>query len=186
LEKAREEVLSKVPDGPLTMDRLDGLEFLERLSREIRRYYAMNSATFFATVKEPVDVMGYHIPAGWGAMAAIHITMRNPVVFDQPERFDPDRFLAEPMASRAPGSYVPHGGGPKTGHKCPAEDLVAVTIKVYLTLMLRRYHWELPPQDLTLENDLFPLPKSGVQLRFYPHTPKPQNQESKVGASLGR
>jgi cytochrome P450 len=108
------------------------------------------------------------------------------VVFDQPERFDPDRFLAEPMANRAPGSYVPHGSGPKTGHKCPAEDLVAVTIKVFLTLMLRRYHWELPPQDLTLENDLFPLPKSGVQLRFYPHTPKPRNEERKVGASSGR
>jgi cytochrome P450 len=170
MEKAREEILAKVPDGPLTMERLAGLEYLERLSRELRRYFAMNSGTFFGRVKEDVEIGGFRIPAGWGAIAAIHITMRNPAVWEEPERFDPDRFLPERVAARRPGSYVPHGEGPKTAHKCPAEDIVAVAVKMYLVHLLRRLKYEVPAdQDLSLKNELFPLPTDGLRVRFKRH-----------------
>jgi cytochrome P450 len=181
MARARQEVHDIAPDGPLTMDKLDGLEYLERLSRELRRYYAMNSATFFAKVKKPVEVEGYRIPEGWGAIAAIHVTMRNPVVWEDPDTFDPDRFLPERMATLHPESYVPHGGGPRAGHKCPAEDIVAVAVKMMLTLLLRDYTWSLPPQDLDLDNELFPLPKSGLKARLRRHAP-PSNGESAARA----
>lgn len=168
MERARAEVMGVAPEGPVTMEQMDRLEYLERLSKELRRFYAMNSATFFGRVKRSVEIGGYHIPAGWGAIGAIHITMRNPEVWEEPERFDPDRFLPERVAARAPGSYVPHGDGPRTGHKCPAEDLVAVAVKLYLVVLLRGSRWELPPQDLTLSNDLFPLPVSGLDTVFHP------------------
>lgn len=168
MERAREEVLAVAPDGPVTMDQMDQCEYLERLSKELRRYFAMNSATFFGKVTKSIEVGGYHIPEGWGAIGAIHITMRNKEVFENPDQFDPDRFLPDRVAKRAEGSYVPHGDGPRTGHKCPGEDIVAVAVKLYLVLMLRQYRWEIPPQDLSLTNELFPLPTSGLDIRMTP------------------
>ena len=167
MEQARAEVMAVAPEGPLTMEHMDKLEFLERFSKEIRRYYAMNSATFFGRVTAPMEVGGYSIPAGWGAIGAIHITMRSSAVYDDPTKFDPDRFLPERIEARPPGSYVPHGHGPRSGHKCPAEDMVAMTVKAFFAIILRRNTtWTLPPQDLTLSNELFPLPVSGLNVHF--------------------
>ena len=66
----------------------------------------------------------------------------------------------------APGSYVPHGDGERNHHRCPGEDMVTIAIKLYLTLLLRKLDWSLPEQDLTLTNELFPLPASGLQVSF--------------------
>ncbi len=44
--------------------------------------------------------------------------------------------------------------------------MVTIAIKLYLTLLLRKLDWSLPEQDLTLTNELFPLPASGLQVSF--------------------
>ncbi len=102
-------------------------------------------------------------------MGAIHINMRNPDVFPDPDRFDPDRFAPDREAALPPGSYVPHGDGQSTHHRCPGENIVTVAVKVYLTLLLRRAEWSIPEQDLALTNELFPLPASGLVVRFREH-----------------
>ncbi|MBF4769589.1 cytochrome P450 [Nocardioides agariphilus] len=167
-DKAREEVLAVSPDGQITMDQVARMTYLGQLSKEVRRHFAMNSATFFGRAVEDLDIGGYHVPKGWGMIGAIHINMRNPEVFDDPEAFDPERFTAEREAALAPGSYVPHGDGERNHHRCPGEDMVTIAIKMYLTLLLRKLTWTIPPQDLTLTNELFPLPASGLTVSFTP------------------
>ncbi len=167
-EKAREEVMAVAPDGPVTMEQIDRLQYLGQLSKELRRYFAMNSANFFGKAKEEIEIGGYRIPQGWGAVAAIHITMRSPKVYDDPDTFDPERFSPEREAVLAPGSYVPHGDGQRDHHRCPGEDIVTVAVKLYLVLLLRRLSYTLPEQDLTLSNELFPLPVSGLRADFSP------------------
>jgi cytochrome P450 len=171
IERARAEVLAVSPEGPITMDQIERMEYLEQISKEVRRYFAMNSATFFGRTQEEMEVGGYRIPKGWGAIGGIHINMRNPDVFPDPDRFDPDRFLAPREAALPPGSYVPHGDGQSTHHRCPGENIVTVAVKVYLTLLLRRADWSIPAQDLTLTNELFPLPASGLTVTFREHVP---------------
>ena len=170
MERARREVLEVSPEGPVTMEQLDRLVFLGQLSKELRRYFAMNSANFFGKATQDLEVEGYRIPKGWGAIAAIHITMRSDDVYDDPDRFDPDRFLPDREAALPPGSYVPHGDGERGGHRCPGEDVVTVAVKLYLTLLLRRATWDLPDQDLELTNELFPLPTSGLRVTFHPES----------------
>ncbi|TDN92913.1 cytochrome P450 [Microbacterium sp. BK668] len=169
MERARAEVREISPDGAITMEQIERMEYLEQISKEVRRYFAMNSATFFGRVQEDMEVAGYRIPKGWGAIGGIHINMRNPDVFPDPDRFDPDRFLPTREAALPPGSYVPHGDGQATHHRCPGENIVTVAVKVYLTLLLRRAEWSIPEQDLTLTNELFPLPASGLTVRFREH-----------------
>ena len=183
MEQARKEVMERAPEGPLTLEKLDALDYLDRLTLECRRYFAIDAATFFARVKQPVEVGGYRIPAGWGAMAAIHVTMRDASVFEDPERFDPDRFLPETVAARHQHAYVPHGSGPLEGHRCPAEDIVTVVLKMMLVLLLRRYRWELPEQDLTLNEDIFPVPKSGLDVRLQVVAPRGRPSEEPTPGS---
>ena len=167
--RALEEVRAVSPDGEITREHLERLTYLTQLARELRRYFPMNSSTFFGRVTEDIEVGGYRIPAGWGAIGGVHITLHSPEVFAEPERFDPDRFSPEAVAARAPGSYVPHGDGLYEHHRCAGEDLVTVACQIYLVLLLRRGTWSLPAQDLALTNELFPLPASGVQIALTRH-----------------
>ena len=48
------------------------------------------------------------------------------------------------------------------------ELLVVVPFRQKLTgtVTSQRYTWELPPQDLTPDRSLFPVPRSGLQVKF--------------------
>jgi cytochrome P450 len=80
--------------------------YLEQISKEVRRFFALNSATFFGRLTAPMEVGGYRIPAGWAAMGAIHINMRNPDVFPDPDRFDLHRPNLSQQVAFAHGPHV--------------------------------------------------------------------------------
>ena len=54
--------------------------------------------------------------------------------------------------------------------------MVAVSVKLYLAVLLRRIRWDgLPPQDVTLTNELFPIPASGLDVQFRPVAARAEN-----------
>jgi cytochrome P450 len=164
---ARAEVQSVAPTGPVG-DARRRLAFIDRVGREVRRFYPIVATTFFARVKEDCAFGGYRLERGWKAMGALHSAMRDARTFTRPERFDPDRFSPERAEDRrAPNSYVPHGGGPMDGHRCAGEALADVLLVTFAALALRRYTWELPPQDLGMRlAGLAPLPRDGLRMVF--------------------
>jgi cytochrome P450 len=164
--RAREEVNAHVPHGSLNMEQLKDLVYLKKIADEIRRFYPINAATFFAQVKQECEFQNYRIPKGWGAVGGIHTTMHLPQVFPEPEQFKPCRFAPEQFAGLPENSYVPHGGGAPDSHRCPGEDLITVLIKVIAVHLLRKYNWELPPQNLELNCNLFPIPQDGLKVNF--------------------
>lgn len=60
------------------------------------------------TLKAPMRLGGYDLPAGVKAVPSIYLVHRRPDIYPDPERFLPERFL-----DRAPGTYtwIPFGGG---------------------------------------------------------------------------
>ena len=60
------------------------------------------------TLKAPMRLGGYDLPAGVKAVPSIYLVHRRPDVYPEPERFLPERFL-----DQAPGTYtwIPFGGG---------------------------------------------------------------------------
>lgn len=56
----------------------------------------------------PVEIGGWHLPAGVTVAPSIYLVHRRPDLYPNPERFEPERFLDRP-----PGTYtwIPFGGG---------------------------------------------------------------------------
>jgi cytochrome P450 len=84
------------------------------LNRCITEALRLRSPSYMA-VREairPVSVRDVAIPAGAHVFASQYITHNDPRLWPQPERFDPDRFLAQPPRT-APDytDFFPFGGG---------------------------------------------------------------------------
>jgi cytochrome P450 len=167
MDKARQEVVDHASEGRLTLQQLGRLRYLDQVTREVRRHNRIFASTFFDRVTMPVDYREYHIPNGWKATGGIYTTMQDTGVFTNPAVFDPDRFGPERAEDqRKANSYIPQGGGPMEGHRCPAEDFSTVLMKAVAALLLRSYKWELVPQDMTLSKEASPLPRDGLKVNF--------------------
>ena len=165
-ERARSEIIDHFPDGAITLERLLSLSYLDQVTLEVRRLNRIFASTFFDWVTESLEYNGFHIPEGWKATGGIYTTMQDGSVFSRPDVFDPDRFGPERVeADTKENSYIPQGGGPVEGHRCPAEDLTTILMKAVGVLLLRDYDWHLLTQ-VRLTNDPSPMPRDGLKVRF--------------------
>lgn len=172
MKRARDEVLQHTPEGPLNLEQIARLTFLDQVTREVRRHNRIFASTFFERVTRSFDFHSYHVPQGWKAVGGIYTTMQDTHAFTNPQQFDPDRFRPDRAEDRRyENSYVPHGGGSKEGHRCPGEDLTTILMKAVGVLLLRDYTWDLPPQDLDLDDAPNPLPRDGLKVRFQRFSP---------------
>ena len=81
-------------------------------------------------------------------------------VWDQPDSFDPDRFLPEHEAKRPKGAYLPFGLGPRT---CIGLHFAMIEGPIVLATLLRRFHFEIDPSREIVEDEFATLrPRGGV------------------------
>jgi cytochrome P450 len=90
---------------------------------------------------EPFEFEGLSVPGGayvnYCSWASHHL----PDVWEQPERFIPERFAAEARASIPKGAYIPFGGGSRT---CIGMRFGQLEVRTIATLILSRFALELP------------------------------------------
>jgi cytochrome P450 len=82
---------------------------------------------------EPFHLNGYVIPPGVEINPSIRMIHRDPKLYPQPSRFDPDRFLSED----APDTYtwVPFGGGTR---RCLGASFAQMEMRVMIARILKR------------------------------------------------
>jgi cytochrome P450 len=99
------------------LEDLGGLAYSLRVFKEALRMYPpvyllMRMAT------SDVDIAGVAVPKGTVVMVSGYGIHRNPAVYPDPERFDPDRFEPAAEAARHRSAWLPFGSGPRVciGH----------------------------------------------------------------------
>ena len=86
-------------------------------------------------VTADIEVDGYRLPAGTAAVVAIYAMHRDPALWEDPLRFDPDRFSPERCKGHNRWQYLPFGGGPRA---CIGDHFAMLEATLALATILRR------------------------------------------------
>ncbi len=109
------------------------------------------------------EVAGYRLPAGSVVVVSPWVTHRDRRLWDNPEGFDPDRFLDAVAARERPRyAYFPFGGGP---HQCIGMGFALMEAQLVLASLSQRARLNLVPGHPVEPEPLVTLrPKHGVMV----------------------
>jgi len=133
---------------PETRDRLASGDpaYAEAFAHEVRRFYPFAP---FIGGRAPRDVEwdGRRIPRNSMVLLDLYGQNHDADVWGDPYTFRPERFLGRDIGAF---ELVPQGGGdPRTGHRCPGEQITVALLSA-LAVRLARLPFDVPEQDLTI------------------------------------
>jgi cytochrome P450 len=118
---------------------------------------------------EEDQIGGCRIPAGATILLSPYITHRYPDVWENPEAFDPDRFLPARSKERPRHAYFPFGGGPRL---CMGVDMAMMEMLLIMAMVVQKHrihlvscHREEPECILDM------LPRNRVVATLHPQQP---------------
>jgi sterol 14-demethylase len=137
-------------DPELTYQALREMPKLEAAIKEALRLHPP-LIILLRVVKVPLEVGGHTIPVGTMVAASPSVSNRLPEAFDDPETFDPTRYLAPREDDLAnPWSWIPFGAG---RHRCVGAAFAMMQLKAIFSVLLRRFELELTQPPDTYRND---------------------------------
>jgi cytochrome P450 len=106
------------------------------------------------------------VPPGAAISISIYMTHRNPKLWREPERFDPERFAPAAAAARHRFAYLPFGGGPRI---CIGNSFAMAEAQVILAKIAQQYRLRLAPGHCAEPIGLITLrPKHGLWMTLEP------------------
>ena len=160
-ERMRREITSVLQGRPLSFDDLPKFIYLRQVIDEVLRLYP--AAYMFAREALVDDVLdGYRIPAQTMIFISPFVAHRDPKYWPDPERFDPDRFTPEAVASRPRHYYYPFGEGP---HLCIGNNFALMEMQLILAMVLQRFCLRLAPNHaIAFHPEATLRPKRGMKM----------------------
>jgi cytochrome P450 len=153
-EDLRQEILEAEKGGtsPLDLARIASLKKMDRFLKEVMRLHPPVFFIYGRAADQFVLDSGsgpFVIDKDTHMMAVIPVAQTDPLIFDDPERFDPERFLDKDLER-----YLiwPHGGHnddvSATTHICPGKDVAMLYGKMLCHKLVGSYTWKLaePPE----------------------------------------
>ena len=135
-----DEVRKVAGDGPVESVHLSELNVTQRVIKEAMRLYP--PAPIMA--RDPsvaINLAGRTVPAGSQILIPIYAVHRHRKLWDDPDLFNPDRFLPEAETARPRSQYMPFGGGPRV---CIGQAFAMMEATVLLATFVRaaRFDWD--------------------------------------------
>ncbi len=122
--------------NPPTVEQIGHLQVLDRVIKESMRVLPPVTIGSRVTVaKTTVD--NYELPVGTEVVFSHYHTHHDPLIFEQPARFMPDRWLT---IDPTPYQYLPFSAGTKM---CIGAPFALMEIKITLAMMLQRFRFAL-------------------------------------------
>ncbi|AGK58697.1 cytochrome P450 [Hyphomicrobium denitrificans 1NES1] len=130
-------ILSSQRVGPGTIERLP---LTLRVLKEALRLYPP-APVMTRLAKEDTDLAGTHVSRGSLIVIPIFVLHRHRRLWDDPDRFDPDRFLPENEAKYPRTQFMPFGYGPRI---CVGSSFALIEATAILATLLQsaRFEWD--------------------------------------------
>lgn len=166
-EKLIEEIDTVLGKECPNYDNVQKLDYLDRVFCESLRLYP-SAARTNRLAESDVVIENYTIPKGTDISFPIYSIHRDPRYWEDPEKFDPDRFTPENKAKRHPYAYLPFGHGPRS---CIGMRLAQVEMKFAMAYILQHYRFKTCAETeipLTISKAGLLKPENGVKLLLEP------------------
>jgi cytochrome P450 len=113
------------------------------------------------------DMIGEHKVTKQDTVVVIPwVLHRHRTLWDNPDRFDPERFSAERSEGRPRFAYLPFGGGPRI---CIGASLAMTEAQLILATIAQRYRLRLSPgQNIRLQHRVTLRPRDGLRMILEP------------------
>jgi cytochrome P450 len=152
LDEVLDEKLPQASDLPR-------LRYTEMIAKETMRLYPPAYAVGREAIAE-CEIGGFRVPRHTQIFAFQWATQRDSRYFDQPDRFDPDRWTAEFSEKLPKYAYFPFGGGPR---QCIGNYFAMMEVVLLLATIGQRFKLSLAPDEVV---ELWPAmslrPKEGI------------------------
>ncbi|KAH8355008.1 hypothetical protein KR093_003747, partial [Drosophila rubida] len=166
-ELCYKEIMENIDDDLSTLDinQLTKLKYMECVIKETIRMYPSVPVMARQTLNVTELPNGLILPVGTQVVIHIFDLHRNPKHWDNPDKFDPDRFLPENIKDRHTYAYIPFSAGQRN---CVGQKYAMLEIKTLLTHIIKEFKI-LPlvdPKDLVFHNGITLGVKNNIRVKL--------------------
>jgi cytochrome P450 len=147
-----------------TYSDLEQLSYTRMVIEEAMRLYPPAPILTGRAAREADRICGRPIAKGTEIVILPWVVHRHRTLWDDPDRFDPQRFSRERSAARPRFAYLPFGGGPRI---CIGAKLAQTEVLLLVATMAQRYRLKLiPRQDIVLLHRITLRPRDGIRMQL--------------------
>ena len=121
-----------------THAQLEEMPYLEMVLKETLRLYPA-APSVFRMVPETFEFKGMVYPKGISLSTSVFLIHRDPELWPEPEKFDPERFTKDNCANRHTFAFLPFSAGPRI---CIGKNFFYLESKILLVTLLRSLKFE--------------------------------------------
>ncbi|NDJ35195.1 MAG: cytochrome P450 [Chloroflexi bacterium] len=147
-----------------TLDDLHKMAYPVQVFQEVLRLYP----PIHIIARDPVvdvEVGGYRLPAGSLMFISPYLTDRHPDFWEEPDKFDPDRFDREAIKGQHPYSNLPFGHGE---HICIGNNLALLEGQIALAMLARKFYLRLAEgHEVTMQPEATIRFKEGLLMTIH-------------------
>lgn len=156
-EKLMAEIATLKGQTPTVRD-LPQMPYSEQVIKETMRLYPAAGGVTRQPLHD-IELGGYRIPKGSNVAISTYAMQRDPKLFPDPLRFDPERFAPENEGNIPRYAYLPFGGGPRI---CIGNSFAMMEARLALITILQQWKVTLAPNQKVRAEQLFTTrPKGG-------------------------
>lgn len=170
-DRVRQEIRTVLKKhGELSYNAVNDMPYLHKVvSETLRKYPPVVFLNRICTKDIQIETTDFHIPTGTSIMVPVYGIHRDPDIYPDPDKFDPERFSEENVKNRHPYAYLPFGEGPRI---CIGLRFGLIQTKVGIIRSLLKNRFKLAPNTPTSlefkEGSLILMAKGGVNLTIEP------------------
>ncbi|XP_066280169.1 cytochrome P450 2D3-like [Branchiostoma lanceolatum] len=128
-------------DRPPAVSDKPNLPYTEATIMEMQRIRTVVPLSVPHCTSSDTTLLGYDIPAGTDVLINLWSLHMDPGCWDNPDKFDPGRFLDDNGQLQTHDSFMPFSTGRRV---CLGEQLAKMELFLFLTIMLQQFIFKLP------------------------------------------